>query len=64
MIHNIILLITVGVAFIDDTAATEGTNDPIKLWFFRFDCFQTSNSCKMLFYNFFIHSYSSSLQMW
>ena len=63
MIHNIILLITVGVAFIDDTAATEGTNDPIKQWFFRFDCL-TSNSCKMLFYNFFIHSYSSSLQMW
>ena len=30
MIHNIILLITVGAAFIDDTAATEGTNDPIK----------------------------------
>ena len=63
MIHNIILLITVGVAFIDDTTATEGTNDPIKLWFFRFDSI-TSNSCKMLFYNFFIHSYSSSLQMW
>ena len=39
MIQFIILLITVGVAFIDDTTATTGTNDPIKVWSIRFDCF-------------------------